>query len=249
MPEVDSTRQGKAALIDATVPNAARVADYLNGRRNNFAADRKAAQAMLASGPGIAGIMPASRAFHQRVVHYLATQARIRQFIDVGTGLTGTGSTRQIAQAADPACRIVFVSNDPMVLSHALALERSTPEGAVGTVDADEDNPAAIVAGAALTLDFTRPIAIILPSTLTFIDSTKRAAEVVSELMAGWASGHGLGAAPVIGSGRGGARRPGAGARASPRPRRRRRGPAARRRLRGGQPDTPRGDAARSCAA
>jgi hypothetical protein len=108
----DSTRREKAALIDTSVPNAARVADYLYGRRNNFEADRRTARSMLAVAPAIAQIMPAARSFHQRAVRFLAAEAGIRQFLDIGTGLPSANNTHEVAQAAAPDARIVYVDND-----------------------------------------------------------------------------------------------------------------------------------------
>jgi hypothetical protein len=189
----------KAALIDTSVPNAARVADYLVGRRNNFEADRRVARSMLGTGPSISEIMPAARAFHQRAVRFLAAEAGIRQFLGIGIGLRGAESSgaaprgaetsSEIAQAVDPACRVVFVDSDPMVLSHARALLRSTPQGAVVALEADLSDPAAILAGAAETLDFRRPVAVLLPSTLTLIRSAERASAIVSALMAATSPG------------------------------------------------------------
>jgi hypothetical protein len=98
------------------------VADYLAGRRDNFEADRKVARTMLAMDPTIAEIMPAARAFRDRVVRFLAAEVGIRQFLDVGAGLPGAGNSREIAQSVDPACLVVWVDSDPMVLSHARAL-------------------------------------------------------------------------------------------------------------------------------
>jgi len=185
----DSARREPAALIDTSVPNAARVADYLGGRRNNFEADRKVARSMLVSAPSVAEIVPAARAFHLRAVRFLAAEAGLRQFLDLGPGLRGGEGTARVAQSVDPACRVVCVDNDPMVLSHARALLRSTPQGAVAAVDASISDPAAILAGAAETLDFRQPVAMLLPSTLVFIASAEGAAAVVAALMAGVAPG------------------------------------------------------------
>jgi hypothetical protein len=178
-----------AALIDASVPNAARVADYLAGRRNNFEADRKMARSMLAAGPSIAEIMPAARAFNGRVVRFLAAEAGIRQFLEIGAGLPGTWNSHEIAQSVDPACLVVCVDSDPMVLSHARALRRSTSQGSVVALDANISDPAAILAGAAATLDFRRPVAVLVPSTLAFIPTTTTASAIVSALMAAASSG------------------------------------------------------------
>ncbi len=182
--QIDAIRREKAAQIDPAVPNAARVADYLNGDRNNFEADRTAARIMLSTAPAIAAIVPAVLAFQQRAVRFLAVEAGIRQFLDVGTGLPGVQTNRDIFQAADPACRVVYVDNDPMVLSYVRAFSTSTSQGAVAALDAKLTDPAALLAGAAATLDFRRPIAILLPSTLPFIQSTARAAGIVSTLLA-----------------------------------------------------------------
>ena len=185
----DATRRAKAALISTTVPNAARVADYLYGGQNNFEADRKAARALAATAPSIATIAPAVRAFQQRVLRFLVTEAGIRQFLDIGTGLPLVGNTHEVAQSIVPECRIAYVDNDPMVLSHARALMKSAPGGAVGYVDADVRDSDAIVAGARETLDFTQPVAVMLLFTLAYVPEAAEAAAVVSSLMASVPSG------------------------------------------------------------
>ena len=181
--QLDSIRRQKAARIDPAVPNAARVADFLNGDRNNFEADRRAARVMLTSAPAIAAIVPAVLAFQQRAVRFLAVEAGVRQFVDVGTGLPGVETNRDIFHTADPASRVVYVDNDPMVLSYVRAFATSTPEGAVAAIDAKLTDPAAVLAGAAATLDFRQPAAILLPSTLPFIASTERVAAILSTLL------------------------------------------------------------------
>jgi hypothetical protein len=187
--QLDATRRAKVARIDTEVPNAARVADFLNGRRNNFDADRRAARAMLATAPAIGAIVPAVLAFHRRAVRFLALEAGIRQFLDVGTGLPGVETSRDLAQSVDPACRVVWVDNDPMVLSHVRALLRSTSQGAVAALDARLTDPAGLLAGAAATLDFRKPMAVLLPSPLLFIPSTARAAGIISTLLAALSPG------------------------------------------------------------
>ena len=187
--QLDSIRRQKAARIDPAVPNAARVADFLNGDRNNFEADRRAARVMLTSAPAIAAIVPAVLAFQQRAVRFLALEAGVRQFVDVGTGLPGVEANRDIFHTADPASRVVYVDNDPMVLSYVRAFATSTPEGAVAALDAKLTDPAAVLAGAAATLDFRQPAAILLPSTLPFIASTARAAAILSTLVAALSPG------------------------------------------------------------
>lgn len=178
----DATRRAKVALIDTSTPNAARVGDYLYGGANHFEADRKAARTLIAAAPSTTTIAPAARAFHQRVVRYLVTEAGITQFLDIGTGLAVAGNTHEVAQAAVPECRIVYADDDPMVLAHARALMTSTPGGAIGYVDADIHDPRAIVADARTTLDFGRPVAVMLLSTLSQIGPAAKAAAVVAEL-------------------------------------------------------------------
>src|SRR5262249_15591568 len=165
----DATRRAKAEQIDTTVPNAARVADYLYGGQSNFQADRKAAQALAATAPVIAAIAPALMAVQRRVLRFLVTEAGIRQFLDIGTGLPLVGNTHEVTQSMVPECRIAYVDNDPMVLSHARALMKSAPGGAVGYVDADIRDAAAIVAGARETLDLNEPVAIVLLFTLAYV--------------------------------------------------------------------------------
>jgi hypothetical protein len=180
----DATRRAKAALITTTVPNAARVADYLYGGQSNFEADRKAARALAAMAPSITSIPRAALAFQQRALQFLVTEAGITQFVDIGTGLPLVGATHQVAQSIVPECRVVYVDNDPMVLSHARALLKSAPGGAVGYVDADPRDSDAIVAGARETLDLGRPTAFLLLFTLAYVPDAAEAAAVVSSLAA-----------------------------------------------------------------
>jgi hypothetical protein len=180
----DATRRAKAALITTTVPNAARVADYLYGGQSNFEADRKAARQLAMTAPSITSIAPAILAFQQRALHFLVTDARVRQFLDVGMGLPLVGATHEVAQSLVPESRVVYVDNDPMVLSHARALMKSAPGGAVGYVDAEVRDSAAIVAGAGETLDLTQPTAVLLLFTLAYVQDTVEAGTVVSSLMA-----------------------------------------------------------------
>jgi hypothetical protein len=181
----DATRRAKSELIDASVPTMARVWDYLNGGRDNFEADRKAARALAGAEPMTASVsIPAARAFRHRVLRFLVAEAAVRQFVDIGTGLPLVDSTHEVTQSIVPECRVVYVDNDPMVLSHARALMTSAPGGAIGHVDADVRDPDAIVAGARATLDFSQPVAILLLATLAFVEDAAEAAAVVSRLAA-----------------------------------------------------------------
>lgn len=178
----DATRRAKAALISTRVPNAARVLDYLYGGENNFEVDRRAARALATTAPVIADIAPAVRAFQQRVLRFLVMDAGIRQFLDVGIGLPLIGNTHEVTQSLVPECRIAYVDNDPMVLSHARALMKSASGGAVGYVDADVRDAAAIVAGARETLDLNEPVAILLLFTLAYVLDDAEAVAAVTAL-------------------------------------------------------------------
>jgi hypothetical protein len=186
----DATRRAKSELIDASVPTMARVWDYLNGGKDNFEADRKAARAVAGAEPmtAPAGI-PAVRDFRHRVLRFLVAEAGTRQFLDIGTGLPLVDNTHEVTQSIVPECRVVYVDNDPMVLSHARALMTSAPGGAIGHVDADVRDPDVIVAGARATLDFSQPVAILLLATLAFVQDAAEAAAVVSRLAAAVPSG------------------------------------------------------------
>ena len=190
MEDDDKKRRARAALIDTAVPNAARVADYLNGGKNNFEADRKAARTMTAAAPVIGVIPLAARAFRERVVRFLVAEAGVTQFLDVGIDLAASGGTHESAQAIDPHCRVVYVDSDPMVLAHARAL-RSGPDGGTACLDADIRDPRAVMAGARATLDLDRPLAVLLLSLapLAYLANTARAAAIVSGLLAAAPSG------------------------------------------------------------
>jgi len=178
----DETRRAKAGQIDTSVPNAARFWDVLGGGSDNFEADRKAVQAAARSAPVIWAIAPAVRAFHQRAIKYFISEAGVRQFVDIGIGFSSSGNTQEIAQSIVTECRTVYVDHDPMVLSHARALRRSSPGGAVSYVDADIRDVDAIVCGAKQTLDFGHPVAILLISSLALVADTEEAAAIVSSL-------------------------------------------------------------------
>ena len=187
--EEDATRRTKSALISTTVPNAARVADYLYGGQSNFEADRRAARTLLAAAPVVASIAPAGRLFQQRALQFLVSEAGIRQFLDIGTGLPIVGATHEVTQSMAPTSRIVYVDNDPMVLSHARALMKSAPGGAVGYVDADVRDSVSITAGARATLDLSQPVAVLLLFTLAYVPDDAEAAAVISSLAAAVPSG------------------------------------------------------------
>ncbi len=152
--------------FDTSVAHAARVYDYWLGGKDNFAADREAAEKALEVYPDIVWAARANRAFLARAVRYLVETAGIRQFLDVGTGIPTANNTHEVAQAAAPECRVVYVDHDPVVLLHARALLTSSREGVTNYIDADLRDTDTVVAEAARTLDFTRPVALTLLSTL-----------------------------------------------------------------------------------
>jgi SAM-dependent methyltransferase len=177
------------AGIDSTVAHPARVYDYWLGGTNNFAADREAAERVLAATPGLRARVRANRAFLARVVRYLAAEAGIRQFLDVGTGIPSANNTHEVAQAAAPDSRVVYVDNDPIVLIHAQELLASAPEGATQYIEGDLRDPAAILEAAARTLDFTRPAALMLLGVLHLIGDSEDPYRIVAELMDALAPG------------------------------------------------------------
>lgn len=184
-----AARRVKPSLIDATVPNAARAADFLYGGSDHFTADRNAIRAVAASAPAVERIPAEARAFRRRVIRYLVAEAGIRQFLDVGTGLVPPGTTHQVAQAIDPECRVVYTDTDPMVLSRARTMISSARAGSVSCVGGDISDVDAIVASALPTLDLHEPVAVLLLSTLAHVPTTIAAARAVSSLMAAVPSG------------------------------------------------------------
>ena len=169
--------------FDTSVPHIARVYDYWLGGKDNFAADRELGERTLQAYPNLVFSVRANRAFLARAVRFLAAEAGIRQFLDIGTGIPTANNTHEVAQRAAPDSRIVYVDNDPVVLSHAKALLKSTPEGACAYLDADLRDPEAILAAAAGTLDFTKPVAVMLIAVLHFIGDDAQAGAIVSQLM------------------------------------------------------------------
>jgi len=184
-----ASRPVRPARIDASAPNVARVWNYLLGGRDNFEADRAAARALIAAAPVMADVARASRSFLRRVVGYLTAEAGIRQFLDIGTGIPTAGSIHELAQAVDPASRIVYVDNDPVVLAHARALVLSRPEGAISYLQADAREPAAIIDAARDTLDLSQPTAIVLIDVLNFIEGPGLVETVLRALVAALSPG------------------------------------------------------------
>jgi O-methyltransferase involved in polyketide biosynthesis len=175
--------------IDTTKPHPARVYDYLLGGKDHFAVDRETAENFMQSWSTARTAARENRAFLGRAVRYLVGQAGIRQFLDIGTGLPSANNVHEVAQGIAPECRVVYVDNDPIVLAHARALLTSAPEGKTAYVPADLREPDKILAAARETLDFERPIALMLVALLHFVPDSYGPAELVKTLVDALPSG------------------------------------------------------------
>src|SRR5262249_43006158 len=158
--------------------------DYCLGGKDNFAADRAAAEEFVKVMPGILPAVREARAFLIRVVRFLAADAGVRQFLDIGTGLPTANNTHETAQRVAPGSRVVYVVNDPLVLAHARALLASGPHGKTAYLDADLRDPGNILTEAALTLDFTRPVTVMLVGVLHCVPDGGDPWGIVKHLMA-----------------------------------------------------------------
>jgi hypothetical protein len=186
--DVSPGRQGSDTAaeppsFDITRAHPARVYDYWLGGKDNYEADRKAAENFIEVMPSILAGVRANRAFLRRAVHYLAGEAGIRQFLDIGTGLPTAENTHEVAQEIAPESRIVYVDNDPIVLAHARALLTSTAEGATAYVDADARDTSKILEAAAEVLDFSQPIAVMSLLVLQYIPDEDDPHGIVTRLM------------------------------------------------------------------
>jgi S-adenosyl methyltransferase len=173
------------AEIDVSRPHPARMYDYFLGGKDNFAADRATAAKVLASWGAVRTAVRENRAFLGRAVRYLAGEAGISQFLDVGTGLPSANNVHEVAQAISPETRVVYADNDPIVLAHARALLASGPQGATDYLDADIRDPEKILFDPVTrsTLDFTRPIALMLVAVLHFIPDEDGPQRIVRTLV------------------------------------------------------------------
>jgi hypothetical protein len=175
--------QGPWTKIDTTVPQTARVWNYWLGGKDNYAVDRDLGDEIAKAFPIIVDIARADRAVLSRAVRYLAGEAGIRQFLDIGTGLPTADNTHEVAQAVAPEARIVYVDYDPLVLVHARALLTSGPEGATDYIDADLRDTATILREAGRTLDLTQPVALMLSGILAHLPTAEEARSVVRRIM------------------------------------------------------------------
>jgi S-adenosyl methyltransferase len=171
--------QQTPVTFDTSVAHIARVYDYWLGGKDNYAADRAAGDEALEAYPNLVFSVRANRAFLARTVQYLAGTAGIRQFLDIGTGIPTANNTHQVAQSVAPESRVVYVDNDPIVLTHARALLA----GATAYIDADLRDTQAILAEAAQTLDFSEPVAVMLIAVLHLIGDEDDPLGIVATLI------------------------------------------------------------------
>ncbi len=159
------------ADIRYDIPQSARIWNYWMGGKDNFPVDREAGDAVIEVNPGIVAVARQSRQFLIRAVTALAGEFGIRQFLDIGTGLPTLQNTHEVAQSVAPDSRIVYVDNDPVVLTHARALlSNTTPEGVTDYINADFHDPDLIVADAHNILNFTKPIAVMFMGVLGHVE-------------------------------------------------------------------------------
>jgi hypothetical protein len=177
--------------IDTSKPHTARMYDFYLGGKDNFAADRETAKKVLEVWPAVRTAARENRAFLGRAVRYLAEEAGITQFLDLGSGLPGVGNVHEVAQAVNPAARVVYVDNDPIVLAHGRALLVSAPEGRSVYIDADIREPEKILSHPVTrdTLDLTKPVALILAAVLHFLIDEDEPGKVMQTLVGALPSG------------------------------------------------------------
>ena len=175
--------EGEHPTFDTSVAHIARVYDYWLGGKDNYAADREAGDAAINAYPDLVTSVRANRAFLARPVRYLAGEAGIRQFLDIGTGIPSANNTHEVAQAVAPGCRVVYVDNDPVVLAHARALLTDSPQVTTAYIDADLRDVTTILDQAAAILDFSSPVAVMLIAILHVIGDDDDPYGIVARLM------------------------------------------------------------------
>jgi hypothetical protein len=158
----DSPAAAPPPKIDTSVPHSARIWNYWLGGKDNYPVDRQAGEQYAGIFPGIIDVARVQRHFLARAVRFLAGEAGIRQFLDVGTGLPTVDNTHEVAQRTAPGCRVVYADNDPLVLVHARVLLTSSAEGSCDYIDADLHDPGTILDRAAAILDFSQPVGLML---------------------------------------------------------------------------------------
>ncbi|MFI9625779.1 SAM-dependent methyltransferase [Streptomyces sp. NPDC052042] len=175
--------------IRSDIAHNARVWNHWLGGKDHYPVDREVGDQVTGMYPSIGEVARADRAFLGRAVRYLAGEAGIRQFLDIGTGLPTADNTHEVAQRVAPDARVVYVDNDPIVLAHARALLTSSSEGATEYVDADAHDPEQILRALEPTLDPTKPVAVMMLGILNFVIDTDEARRIVRTLMDALPSG------------------------------------------------------------
>jgi hypothetical protein len=182
-----SSAEDAAAQVDLRTdqPHTARMYDYYLGGKDNFPADREAAEQVISVAPQTPTAARQNRAFLIRAIRYLVCEVGIRQFLDIGTGIPTSPNLHEVAQQAAPSSRIVYADNDPIVLAHARALLASNPEGRTAYLNADLRDVETILASAELrdTLDLTQPVALSLLAILHFFPDTDNPYGIVRQLL------------------------------------------------------------------
>jgi hypothetical protein len=182
-PDGDDASRVRPLPFDTSRAHQARFYDYLLGGKDNYEADRAAVEAQLKIFPDLIFTARANRAFLGRAVRYLAAEAGIRQFLDIGTGIPTAGNTHEVAQAVAPESRVVYVDYDPIVLAHARALLTSSDTGATEYIDADLRDTDTILAQASQLLDFSKPVAVTLLSILHAIPDSDDPQAIIGTLL------------------------------------------------------------------
>ncbi|HWB36963.1 MAG TPA: SAM-dependent methyltransferase [Rugosimonospora sp.] len=187
----ESTNRSLWERVDTSVAHPARRYDYWLGGKDNFAADRESGDRIAAAFPQVRTGAIENRNFLRRAVSYLAGEAGIDQFLDIGTGIPTSPNVHEIAQSLIPAARVAYADNDPIVLTHARALLTSSPDGVTTYLDADLRRPQDIMThpDLAATLDLSRPVALILVAVLHFVPEEGDPYRIVDQLVGGLASG------------------------------------------------------------
>ncbi|MFC7279631.1 SAM-dependent methyltransferase [Paractinoplanes rhizophilus] len=180
-----------ALRLDTSVPHPARRYNYWLGGKDNFEADRASGDAIAQRWPDIVTAVRENRLFLRRAVRYAVQRVGVRQFLDIGTGLPTADNTHEVAQAIDPSCRIVYVDNDPLVLTHARALLTSTPQGRCAYLEGDVREPETILGNPVLreTLDLGQPVALMLVAVMHFVSEADDPFRAVATLLDGLPSG------------------------------------------------------------
>lgn len=173
--------------VNPHVPNGARIYDAMLGGKDNFAADRGVVEQMLKANPMAPLTAKANREFLGRAVRYLTTECGIDQFLDIGTGLPTVQNVHEVALAHNPKARIVYVDYDPIVVTHARALLRGADR--VEVVQGDIREPAQILSDASDTLDFDRPVGVLMVAILHFVSDAEHPEQILAKLREAMAPG------------------------------------------------------------